>query len=38
VSLLGLMFVAAGTVFWVAAILHLGSVEFFKACLFLVAG
>ena len=38
VSQLGFMFVAAGTGNWVAAIFHLGTHAFFKACLFLGAG
>jgi NADH-quinone oxidoreductase subunit L len=38
VSQLGFMFVAAGTGNWVAAIFHLGTHAFFKACLFLDAG
>ncbi len=38
VSQLGFMFVAAGTGHWVAAIFHLGTHAFFKACLFLGAG
>jgi NADH-quinone oxidoreductase subunit L len=38
VSQLGFMFVAAGTGNWVAAIFHLGTHAFFKACLFLCAG
>jgi NADH-quinone oxidoreductase subunit L len=32
------MFVAAGTGNWVAAIFHVGTHAFFKACLFLGAG
>jgi NADH-quinone oxidoreductase subunit L len=38
VSQLGFMFVAAGTGNWLAAIFHLGTHAFFKACLFLGAG
>jgi NADH-quinone oxidoreductase subunit L len=38
VSQLGFMFVAAGTGNWTAAIFHLGTHAFFKACLFLGAG
>jgi NADH-quinone oxidoreductase subunit L len=38
VSQLGFMFVAAGTGNWSAAIFHLGTHAFFKACLFLGAG
>ena len=38
VSQLGFMFVAAGTGNWTAAIFHLGTHAFFKACLFLDAG
>jgi NADH-quinone oxidoreductase subunit L len=38
VSQLGFMFVAVGTGNWVAAIFHLGTHAFFKACLFLGAG
>ncbi|NVB80422.1 MAG: NADH-quinone oxidoreductase subunit L [Kofleriaceae bacterium] len=38
VSQLGFMFVAAGTGNWVAAVFHLGTHAFFKACLFLGAG
>jgi NADH-quinone oxidoreductase subunit L len=38
VSQLGFMFVAAGTGNWVAAIFHLATHAFFKACLFLGAG
>jgi NADH-quinone oxidoreductase subunit L len=38
VSQLGFMFVAAGTGNWVAAIFHVGTHAFFKACLFLGAG
>src|SRR3569623_304899 len=38
VSQLGFMFVAAGTGNWLAAIFHLGTPAFFKACLFLGAG
>ncbi len=38
VSQLGFMFVAAGTGNWVAAIFHLMTHAFFKACLFLGAG
>jgi NADH-quinone oxidoreductase subunit L len=38
VSQLGFMFVAAGTGNWTAAIFHLGTHAFFKACLFLCAG
>ena len=38
VSQLGFMFVAAGTGNWAAAIFHLGTHAFFKACLFLGAG
>ena len=38
VSQLGFMFVAAGTGNWNAAIFHLGTHAFFKACLFLGAG
>ncbi|MBA2542837.1 MAG: NADH-quinone oxidoreductase subunit L [Deltaproteobacteria bacterium] len=38
VSQLGFMFVAAGTGAWVAAIFHLMTHAFFKACLFLGAG
>jgi NADH-quinone oxidoreductase subunit L len=38
VSQLGYMFVAAGTGNWTAAIFHLGTHAFFKACLFLGAG
>ncbi|MGE0869564.1 MAG: NADH-quinone oxidoreductase subunit L [Kofleriaceae bacterium] len=38
VSQLGFMFIAAGTGNWTAAIFHLGTHAFFKACLFLGAG
>jgi NADH-quinone oxidoreductase subunit L len=38
VSQLGFMFVAAGTGNWTAAIFHVGTHAFFKACLFLGAG
>lgn len=38
VSQLGFMFVAAGTGHYVAAVFHLGTHAFFKACLFLGAG
>jgi len=38
VSQLGFMFVACGTGNWTAAIFHLGTHAFFKACLFLGAG
>jgi NADH-quinone oxidoreductase subunit L len=38
VSQLGFMFVAAGTGNWPAAIFHVGTHAFFKACLFLGAG
>jgi NADH-quinone oxidoreductase subunit L len=38
VSQLGFMFVAAGTGNWLAAMFHLGTHAFFKACLFLGAG
>ncbi len=38
VSQLGFMFVAAGTGNWTAAVFHLGTHAFFKACLFLGAG
>ncbi|MEJ7603473.1 MAG: NADH-quinone oxidoreductase subunit L, partial [Kofleriaceae bacterium] len=38
VSQLGFMFVAVGTGNWVAAIFHVGTHAFFKACLFLGAG
>jgi NADH-quinone oxidoreductase subunit L len=38
VSQLGFMFVAAGTGHWTAAIFHVGTHAFFKACLFLGAG
>jgi NADH-quinone oxidoreductase subunit L len=38
VSQLGFMFVAAGTGHWVAAIFHVCTHAFFKACLFLGAG
>ena len=38
VSQLGFMFVAVGTGNWVAAIFHLATHAFFKACLFLGAG
>ncbi|HEY5936040.1 MAG TPA: NADH-quinone oxidoreductase subunit L [Kofleriaceae bacterium] len=38
VSQLGFMFVAVGTGNWIAAIFHLGTHAFFKACLFLGAG